>query len=440
MEVPVFPPFYALLHIRFFGNSAGILNEVQSKQQKSGRMVLKAKSPDFPVNGLPDRQTGATQVAQSGTNPLYFQGPPQFKTITRLNQRRELFGVGVLFLAVILLKAVVLLGIEKCNQWKRLRLVSCTRDSEFYYIQSKKIAFSVPYHGSSRLGPLSMHFCIFAPLVIQMLGILNEGQSKQQKSGRTGLKGKSPDFPVNGLPDRQTSATQVAQSGTNPLYFQGPPQFKTITWVEPKTRECCSKRWSKKEMNKKKVERTKGLFDVGVLFSLSFYSRLSFFLVSKKCNQWKRLRLVSCTRDRDENLEWSSALRFPPTGIQATKQMVTQIAEARRYKWSRKSEKRYTEKDAPTKWITFIPKKDPPFDFNNIHWENLALSLLQFVNSKYSNVSEKKKKEGKNSSKAVYREKDAPTKWIPCTKRKTPFRWERRAAWTKIPDRVRTCT
>ncbi|GIZ04625.1 hypothetical protein CEXT_133331 [Caerostris extrusa] len=91
---------------------------------KSGRTGLKQKS-DFPVNGLPDRQTGATQVAQSGTNPIYFQGPPQFRTITRAEPKTRkcskegLFGV-VLFLAAILLKAVVLLGIEKVQSMEKV--------------------------------------------------------------------------------------------------------------------------------------------------------------------------------------------------------------------------------------------------------------------------------------------------------------------------------
>ncbi|GIY31104.1 hypothetical protein CDAR_197941 [Caerostris darwini] len=94
---------------------------------------------------------------------------------------------------------------------------------------------------SPGLGPLSMHFCIFASLVIPA-GILNEGQSKQQKSGRTGLKAKVRIFRSTGCRTDKRAITQVAQSGTNPLYFQGPPEFKTITWAEPKTRKCCSKR------------------------------------------------------------------------------------------------------------------------------------------------------------------------------------------------------
>ncbi|GIY00290.1 hypothetical protein CDAR_370181, partial [Caerostris darwini] len=59
----------------------------------------------------------------------------------------------------------------------------------------------------------------------------SEQTAKERKDW---AKGKSPDFPVNGLPDRKTGAALVAQSGTNPLYFQGPPEFKTITRAEPK--------------------------------------------------------------------------------------------------------------------------------------------------------------------------------------------------------------
>ncbi|GIY32560.1 hypothetical protein CEXT_520651, partial [Caerostris extrusa] len=93
----------------------------------------------------------------------------------------------------------------------------------------------------------------------------SEQTAKERKDRAKGAK--SGDFPVNGLPDRQTGTTQVAQSGTNPLYFQGPSQFKTITWAVPKAHECCSKRWSKKEMNKKKkLKELRGLFGVGVLF------------------------------------------------------------------------------------------------------------------------------------------------------------------------------
>ncbi|GIZ04624.1 hypothetical protein CEXT_133321 [Caerostris extrusa] len=121
----------------------------------------------------------------------------------------------------------------------------------------------------------------------------NSGRGTHSTKRKDRAKGKSPNFPVKGLPDRQTGATQVAQSGTNPLFtLQGPPEFKTITWAEPKTRKCSSKRWSKEEINKKKKEKFKELRGYLVLesfFSLSFYSRLSFFFVSKKVQSMEKV-------------------------------------------------------------------------------------------------------------------------------------------------------
>ncbi|GIZ04623.1 hypothetical protein CEXT_133311 [Caerostris extrusa] len=130
--------------------------------------------------------------------------------------------------------------------------------SHFHYTLffRRKITFSVSYNGSPRLGPLSMHFCIFASLVIpagviwcwspffspsfysrlsfflvskkcnqwkrlRLVSCTRDRSEQTAKKRNDRAKGKSPDFPVNGLPDRQTGATQVAQSGTNPLLLSG---------------------------------------------------------------------------------------------------------------------------------------------------------------------------------------------------------------------------
>ncbi|GIZ04621.1 hypothetical protein CEXT_133301 [Caerostris extrusa] len=88
MEVPDLAPFLCTSAFHFFGNPRRYIERRSEQTSKQRKDRVKNKSPDFPVNGLPDRQTGVTQVTQPAPILFTFRNHRNSRRLLGLNQRR----------------------------------------------------------------------------------------------------------------------------------------------------------------------------------------------------------------------------------------------------------------------------------------------------------------------------------------------------------------